>query len=102
MVDVTKVTGRQELIAKVEDINAGLHQLHILVANLEGDLERAMAQRNALQEERDALLRQSISVPTDPPRVAILEQVVASVWRDGMSIYDPVIQRLIEKLGMNP
>lgn len=100
MVDVTKVTGRNELIALFENFNAGLHQLSLHTENLERDLKRIMEQRDLFREERDDLLRQGLTIDHDAKRVEIMEQIVTSVWRDGMSIYDPVIQRLVEKLEL--
>ena len=68
-INVHTVSGRQQLIAKIEDINAGLHQLDLHIANVEKEL-------------------------------AVSRQIITSVWRDGMSIYDPAIQNLIHKLDI--
>lgn len=67
--NVHTVEGRLNLIAKVEDINAGLHQLDLHMANVETELE-------------------------------ILRQIVRSVWKQGMSIYDPAIQALVAKVKL--
>ena len=37
-INVHTVSGRQQLIAKIEDINAGLHQLDLHIGNVEKEL----------------------------------------------------------------
>ena len=68
-INVQTVEGRQKLIAKLEDINAGLHQLDLHVMHLDRELE-------------------------------LLRSIVSAVWRDGMSIYDPAVQRLVEQVEL--
>jgi hypothetical protein len=68
-INVQTVEGRQKLIAKLEDINAGLHQLDLHVMHLDRELD-------------------------------LLRSIVSAVWRDGMSIYDPAVQRLVEQVEL--
>ena len=68
-INIQTVEGRQKLIAKLEDINAGLHQLDLHVMHLDRELE-------------------------------LLRSIVSAVWRDGMSIYDPAVQRLVEQVEL--
>ena len=68
-INVQTVEGRQKLIAKLEDINAGLHQLDLHVMHLDRELE-------------------------------LFRSIVSAVWRDGMSIYDPAVQRLVEQVEL--
>jgi hypothetical protein len=68
-INIQTVEGRQKLIAKLEDINAGLHQLDLHVMHLDRELD-------------------------------LLRSIVSAVWRDGMSIYDPAVQRLVEQVEL--
>lgn len=94
--NVMTVVGRQELIAKLEDINAGLHQLELHVQNTEKDLATARAENAQLR----VLVRSAERGELDLDELATMTQIITSVWKHGMSIYDPVIQKLVAKLEL--
>lgn len=95
-IGIRTVAGRQELIAKVEDINAGLHQLDLHLINVEKDMARLEAENKELRR----LLSSKHNHELDLEQIAISEQLVRAVWRDGMSVYDPAVQTLVDKLEL--
>jgi 5-methylcytosine-specific restriction endonuclease McrBC regulatory subunit McrC len=54
-VRVDTVAGRLDLIKRLEDINAGLHQLDLHVRNLEHDLDVERRENRVLRETIKAL-----------------------------------------------
>lgn len=91
-IDIRTVQGRQALIAKVEDMNAAVHQLDLLVNNMERDL----AQREELLAELE-LLRDRHGVAMGE-RHRKLEALFKLVWVKGESIYSKEVQELAEQL----
>lgn len=91
-INVHTIQGRQALIAKIEDMNAAVHQLDLLVTNMERDL----AQRQELLAELE-ILRREHGVAMDC-RHRQLETLFKLVWVDGNSIYDKAVQALVEEL----
>ena len=91
-VNIHTVQGRQALIAKLEDMNQAVHQLDLLVTNMERDL----AQRQELLAELE-ILRQRHGI-TMEERHRQLERLFRRVWIEGESIYDKEVQRIAEDL----
>jgi hypothetical protein len=88
------VEGRNELRAKLQDIDHGLATLSLLITNLEKDLELKEVTIRQLQDQLDG---RGAGISEHD---LICQRVVRKVWVEGCSIYDKEIQRDIEALNL--
>lgn len=94
--NIHTVEGRLAIIAKCEDIDAGLHQLHLHLQNL----ETQMAFKDQEIQELRKLLSSKKRHDASLDRFATLERIVRAVWKDGASIYADEIQELVATLEL--